>query len=119
MKLVYVAGPFTGPNTWAVEQNVRRAEELGLIVAQCGAMPLIPHTNTRFFHGLLTPEFWYEGTLEVLRRCDSIILTTSWETSRGAREEHREAEAKGLRIWKQTDLLNVVGLDSFRNWCQN
>jgi hypothetical protein len=69
VKLVYIAGPFTAATPWRVEQNVRRAEEAGLWVAEHGAMPVIPHANTRYFHGECTPEFWYEGTLELLRRC--------------------------------------------------
>jgi len=92
MKIVYIAGPYTGPNAWAIEQNVRKAEEVGLYVAECGAMPIIPHTNTRFFHGLLTPEFWYEGTLELLRRADALMMVPGWEHSTGAKAERLEAE---------------------------
>lgn len=96
MKVVYVAGPFRGPSAWAVEQNIRRAEELGFEVALRGAMPSIPHTNTRFFDGTLTAEFWLAGTMELLRRCDALVTTDDWQRSTGARGE--VAEAHRLRI---------------------
>lgn len=28
MKVIYVAGPFRAPNSWEIEQNIRRAEAL-------------------------------------------------------------------------------------------
>lgn len=91
IKLVYVAGPFRGPNAWAIENNIRRAEELGFQVAEVGAMPLIPHCNTRFFNGTLSDsELWLPGTLEMLRRCDAAIFLPTWEFSTGARAEREE-----------------------------
>lgn len=99
MKIVYVAGPFSGKDSWEVENNIRRAEELGYQVALAGAMPLIPHTNTRFFNGTKDYQFWIEGTLELLRRSDAVIFTLDWERSSGARGEHREALRLGLPIF--------------------
>lgn len=93
MKVVYIAGRFTAPTAWEIEQNVRRAEALAAEVAQLGAMPLCPHTNSRFFFGLIgtTAEFWYDGTLELLRRCDALILVPGWEGSTGTAAEREEA----------------------------
>lgn len=99
MKVVYVAGPYTAPTVWEIECNVRRAEEAGLYVVECGAMPIIPHTNTRFFHGLKTPEFWYEGTLELLKRSDAILLIPGWESSRGAVNERQWALDNDLEVF--------------------
>lgn len=96
MAVVYVAGPFRGANAWQVEQNIRRAESLAFQVAQLGAMPLCPHTNTRFFDGTLTGEFWLAGTLELMRRCDAVVFTPLWLRSSGAKAEHEEAQRLGL-----------------------
>jgi hypothetical protein len=87
MKLIYVAGPFRGPTAWDIECNVRRAEEIGYEVARCGAMPVIPHANTRFSHGQGPDEFWLDGTLELARRCDGLILVPNWDRSTGTRDE--------------------------------
>lgn len=96
LAVIYVAGPFRGANAWEVEQNIRRAEGLAFQVAQLGAMPLCPHTNTRFFDGTLTGQFWLDGTLELLRRCDAVVFTPCWLRSSGAKAEHAEAERLGL-----------------------
>jgi len=60
------------------------------MVGEAGAMPLIPHTNTRFYNGTLTDEFWLEGTMELLRRCDAAIFVPGWEASSGSRGEREE-----------------------------
>ena len=93
MKVVYIAGRFTAPTAWEIEQNVRQAEALAVEVARLGAMPLCPHTNSRFFFGLTgtTAEFWYEGTMELLRRCDALIYVPGWEGSKGTLAEREEA----------------------------
>lgn len=98
--VIYVAGPFRGPTAWDIERNVRAAEELAFQVFRLGAMPLIPHANTRFFHGQGPDEFWLEGTKELLRRCDGMILTDNWEKSAGAIGERAEAMARGMPVFR-------------------
>lgn len=98
--VIYVAGPFRGPTAWDIERNVRAAEELAFEVFKLGAMPLIPHANTRFFHGQGPDAFWLDGTLELLRRCDGMILTDNWETSTGARGERADALARGMPVFR-------------------
>jgi hypothetical protein len=87
MKVIYIIGPFRGKTAWDIECNVRRAEEAALEVAQTGAMPLCPHTNSRFFQGQCNDEFWINGMLELLKRCDAVLLIRGWEKSEGSRGE--------------------------------
>lgn len=128
MKLVYIAGPFTPTakqlearanpgNGWAqrlnaaidnnmdIGANIERATALALRVAESGHMPVCPHANTgdpRFL-SLQTPEFWYAGTLELLRRCDAIALTDDWQESNGACREVIEAARHGFYEWRPED----------------
>ncbi len=104
--VVYVAGPFRGPNAWEVEKNIRAAECLAYEVSGLGAMPLCPHTNTRHFNGTRYDEFWLEGTLELLRRCDAAIFTVDWQRSSGARAERAEAEALGIPCFDSIEALD-------------
>lgn len=100
MKLVYIAGPLSGADHWEIQQNVRRAAEVGFRVAKAGAHPVIPHTNTgALFVGTLTPEFWCEGTLELMRRCDAVVLAPGWMDSAGALAEREEAKRMGLPVF--------------------
>lgn len=84
MKVVYIAGPLKGTHAFEVAENVREAERLGIVVAQAGAYPFIPHANTKNFFGVKPEDFFYAATLEMLRRCDAIALTKLWRSSKGA-----------------------------------
>jgi hypothetical protein len=105
MIVVFIAGPFRGADAWTVEQNVRVAEVAAYQVANLGAMPLCPHTNTRFFDGTLTDEFWLEGTLELMRRCDVVLMVGGWRESSGALGEREEAKRLGLHVAYSIDEL--------------
>lgn len=100
MKLVYVAGKFRGPTAWDIEQNIRRAELVGMEVARLGAAPLIPHANTRFFHGTLTDEFWLAATMAMLDRCDAVMLAPEWQDSKGTLAEVERAKQRGLPVFE-------------------
>lgn len=107
IKIVYVGGKFTGKNSWEIHRNVFRAESLGMAVAEAGAMPLIPHKNTSNFFGTMTEEFWYRGTLALLKRCDAMILVSGWEDSKGTRAEVEWARANGMPVFERVDELKA------------
>jgi hypothetical protein len=107
LPLVYVAGPFRGPTSWAVEQNVRRAEELSLLVWEAGAACICPHANTRFFQGEAADSVWLDGDLEIMRRCDAVVLTPGWPFSNGALAEKAEAERLGIPVFDTVFALRV------------
>lgn len=99
MKVAYVAGPFRGPNAWEVEQNIRRAETLALEVWRLGMAAVCPHANTRFYDKAATDDVFLDGDLEILRRCDAVLLTPDWARSRGATNEKAEAERVGIPVF--------------------
>ena len=98
--VVYVAGPFRGPNAWAIEQNIRRAEELSLEVWKMGVAAICPHTNTRFFQGAADDHVWLDGDLEILRRCDAVLLVPGWENSSGTRAEVAQARSQNQPVFE-------------------
>lgn len=87
MPKIYIAGPFRGPNAWAIENNIREAEYAGLEVAKIGLCPVIPHSMFRFFQGTLPDSFWLEATTELLRPCQGILMLPKWRQSAGSRAE--------------------------------
>jgi Domain of unknown function (DUF4406) len=107
MTVVYIAGPFRDGTAWGIEQHIRKAEGLAYQVAQLGAMPMCPHTNTRFFHGTLTEQFWLDGTIELMSRCDAVVLTDDWHLSIGARGEVTRAHQLNLPVLESIDALRV------------
>lgn len=96
MKVIYLAGPFRGPNAWEIEQNIRRAEALALKVWRAGAACICPHANTRFYQGAAPDDVWLTGDLEIIRRCDAVLFTSDYERSTGARAERAEAERMSI-----------------------
>ena len=107
-KVAYVAGKYRGDSGWATECNVRAAEELAYQVAECGIMPSCPHTNTRFFDGTMSHEFWLGGTMELMLRCDVVIMVDNWKDSKGAIAERQEALEQGIPV--------VYSIDELKEW---
>ena len=99
MKVIYIAGKYRGPTPWAIEQNIRAAEDMAARVIQLGMMPLCPHANTRHMEGLADDQFFLDGTMELLRRCDAVVLVPNWRDSAGARGEVTEAQRLGMPVF--------------------
>lgn len=110
MKLVYVAGPFRAPTPEGVFGNILRAEAVGYEVAKLGASPVIPHANTRSLHSHIDEAFMLEATLELMRRCDALVLVEGWQESQGTRDEMCEAHFLGLPVF-----YTLLGL---KNWLE-
>lgn len=108
MKVVYVAGPFRGPDSWAIENNIRRAEELALDVWRAGFAAICPHTNTRFFQGAAPDDVWLDGDLAILAKADAILMTPDWQRSSGARAEHDFAQQRGIPVFYSLDELKAA-----------
>jgi hypothetical protein len=100
MRVVYVAGPFRGASYWQQEQNIRRAEALALDVWKAGAAAICPHANTRFYQHEAPDAVWLDGDLEIMARCDAVLLTPDWRRSSGATEERRVALEAGLPVFE-------------------
>lgn len=103
MKLLYIAGPLAAPTMLEVRRHIEAARDLGLEVARCGVFPVIPHTNTGELFGHLDETWWLDGYLELLRRCDGILLLPTWSTSKGAIAEYEAARMLGKRIFYSSD----------------
>jgi len=100
MKVIYVAGRFRAATHWGIVQNVRAAEAVALEVWRAGAAAICPHLNTANFQGALPDEAWLDGTLELLRRCDAVMLVEGWSASAGTRAELREAQARMMPVFE-------------------
>ena len=108
IKLIYVAGPYRAALPYQIQTNIHRAWRLGVEVAKLGAMPVIPHANTAHMDGLQSDDFWLEATLQLMRRCDAVLVTPDWERSFGARGEVEEAKRLGIPVF--------YGLSTLEGW---
>lgn len=111
MKVIYIAGKYRGPNAWAVEQNIRAAEDVAVQVWAAGHAALCPHANSRHMEGVTTDANFLAGTLEMMRRCDAVLLVPGWEASVGTRAEVAEAERLGLPVFSP-----ALSMEALKAW---
>lgn len=91
MQVMYIAGPYRAKTIHGILENIRAAEQVAIKVWQVGAYALCPHLNTSFFDGLVADRVFLEGTMEMLKRCDGIVLVPGWQHSKGSIAEVRWA----------------------------
>lgn len=119
MKLIYCAGPYRAKNSWEIEQNIVRARQWGALVAAAGAYPVIPHSNTSHFDGIVDDNFWIYGTLELMCRCDAVIMMDNWIMSAGSRGEKLTADQLGIPVLDvsgMSNLSNPEKISEIREW---
>lgn len=115
--LVYVAGPYRAASRDAIARNIAAARHIGLGAAALGWYPVIPHANTAHME-IDVPdrgdEFWLAGTLEMMERCDAVVLVKGWQKSCGTRGEIIRAKELGIPIFRSIDALPPANV--FTDW---
>lgn len=114
MPVVYVAGPYRAATRAGIELNIQSARLTGLHCCHKGWSPLIPHANTGGLDAVapaIPDEFWLGATMELMRRCDAVVLCPGYGKSVGTVAEMLEAKRLGLPIFATLDELPEA-----RNW---
>jgi len=100
MKVAYIAGPYrsaAGPN--GIHENIERARAVAVEVWQRGFMAFCPHLNTAMMDGAVPDSVFLSGGLEMLRRCDIVVLVPGWERSAGSKAEVDLARELGKMVY--------------------
>lgn len=103
--LVYVAGPYSADTVEGRSKNIKAAWKAGCQVAALGVYPVVPHMNTAHMDKLQSWEWWIDATLELMLRCNAVLMMEGWEKSRGARGEEAMAKKVGIPVF-----YNIVDL---------
>jgi hypothetical protein len=98
MKLAFISGPYRASSSYKVQQNIYRAELIAKKYWKLGYAVICPHKNTSLFDCMLPDEVWLEGDLEILSRCDVIVMMGNWDKSVGALGELKLARDLGMEI---------------------
>lgn len=108
--LCYIAGSYRGKTIYETKKNIERAENLAeeLAIFTKNVYPVTPHCNTRFWEGLRDEEFFIEGTKELMRRCNCVLIVPKSENSVGTQGEIEEAERLGIPVFH-----NIVALEKW------
>jgi hypothetical protein len=105
MKVVYIAGPIRALDGWTREQNIRRAEELAYKVWKLGAAAVCVHAAGRFFDQAIGDEEIILGDLEILSRCDAVLLAPGWQWSSGTLKEIDKAQEENIPVFGRLEHL--------------
>jgi Domain of unknown function (DUF4406) len=104
MKLIYVAGPYRADGWHYVLENILEARKYARALWLKGWAVICPHTNTILMDG---PEFpakvFLDGDIEILKRCDAILMLPRWLESVGAMGEYNAARECGMTIYLDLD----------------
>ena len=98
MKLAFISGPYRPSNGKTVLENIRHAEKYAIKYWRLGYAVICPHLNTAFFTGLCPDETWLKGDLEILKRCDVIVMIPGSMESHGACAELDIALESGIQV---------------------
>lgn len=112
MKVVYIAGPYMGAthdgkSFFQINTNIMFAREWAKKVFQLGVFAFCPHLNS--YHMELDvdadADFWRKADLEILSRCDAILLIPGWENSRGSVLERTFAIDNSIPVFSSENEL--------------
>jgi hypothetical protein len=109
MPMVYIAGPYRAPARFvghlarkcAVDANIATVGYFGRLVADAGGVPLVPHAVGHLVDGQSRPmpdDYWLRATLEMMLRCDAVLLVPGWRASVGSCNERDAAVKANLHI---------------------
>lgn len=116
MKVVYVAGPYSADTEYGVKLNIAKAEAAAIKIWQTGsAAAICPHLNTAHWGGILTHQEFIQGDLEIINRCDAVLMLDGWKSSKGAVQEFKHAKFTGRLVFEDIACLMLWLLDETWN----
>lgn len=114
--LLYIAGCYSAQSGRTVADHISLAREAAIAVWRTGNYALCPHMNTAHLDDEIDdPELFYAGTMELLRRCDGIVMLENWEESQGAIAELKHAQSVGMPVWYYPELPDAPHITEQRS----
>lgn len=106
--ILYIAGPYRAPDRAAIAANIEAARRLAIHACRLGWFPICPHMNTAHMEAdlpHLDDGFWLRGTLQLMERCDAVVLAEGWERSSGTLAEIARADELRIPVYRTREAL--------------
>jgi nucleoside 2-deoxyribosyltransferase len=115
LHIAYVGGKYRAKTEWELVQNIRTAEEIAAQLWEMGFAVICPHKNTSNFGGIydIEDDVWLKGDLEILKRCDLLVVAPNWRDSMGTQEEIKFAISNNIPIYYWGNGNNTKKLKEF------
>lgn len=104
--LIYTAGPYSTDTDDGITANIEAARKVAIEVWEAGHTALTPHLNTFHFERdcKATYEQYMSGDLDMVSRCDAVLMLPGWEGSKGACMEYEYANSLGIPVHHYPDI---------------
>ena len=100
MKLIYISGPISASARYIEYDNCLHARQWAQMVMEIGAAVHCPHLV--YLCGLIDILEWEDFLamdIEIIRRCDAVLMIGPWQGSKGCVEEYNAAQKFGIPIF--------------------
>lgn len=109
MKLIYIAGPYRADSVYGVSRNIEAARSVAAEVWRLGACAVCPHLNSAYMDGLVPDAQFLDGAMEMMRRCDLVVLVPGYDKSAGAMAEWHTAEQLNIpTLWQMPHIAGWI-----------
>lgn len=99
MKLVaYISGPYSDKDPSKQGANITRASEVAEKYWKLGYAVICPHNNSAWMDDIIPWQQFLLGDLEILSRCDVVVMLPDWNKSKGASKERNLAYKLNKKI---------------------
>jgi dienelactone hydrolase len=95
--IAYICGSYSAPTINEIAENIYKARAVARKYWKQGYAVICPHTNSAFMDGDNID--FYAGDLEILSKCDAIVMMNGWEKSQGSKRELEFAKEHNLTIF--------------------
>ena len=99
--LIYLAGPYSAPNSHVIFENCTSAIAIAQQVIELGAYPVLSHALGLFCQDGCGQgyDWWCAATKLQMLRCDAVLMLPGWQGSNGAIGEHAAAVAADMPVF--------------------
>lgn len=119
--IVYISGKYSGD----VPENIAVARKVAIEVWEKGMVALCPHLNTAHFEADCSASYddYLIGDIQLLARCDAILMLPNWQESNGACKEYEYARNNAIPVYyypvlpemSETEIKRPRQVDAFIN----